>query len=91
MNSLHSLGHNAALQAFAEGEQYLCSTPNLFLKRKNEGTLDACCDKKVTCVPSDKRFFPFNLDAKSSAEDFNKLRSGTRSLSSFWEKDVDHC
>ena len=35
---------------------------------------------------SKRRFFSFNLDANSSVEDFDKLRSWTRSFSSFWEK-----
>ena len=32
-----------------------------------------------------RRFFSFNLDANSSAESVDKLRSGTRSFNSFWE------
>ena len=31
-------------------------------------------------------FFSFSLDANNSADDFGKLRSRTRSFSSFWEK-----
>ena len=31
-----------------------------------------------------EEFFSFNLDANSSAESFDKLRSRTRSFNSFW-------
>ena len=34
---------------------------------------------------SERRFVPFNQDANSSAESFDKLRTRTRSFSSFWK------
>ena len=33
---------------------------------------------------SERRFFSFNLDANSSAQTVDKLRSRTRSFNSFW-------
>lgn len=73
---------------------WYCGTPRLskssaistvhqvLFKKKNRDTLDVCCIRRG-CEHC-QRFFSFNLDSHSLTVNFDKLRSQTRSFSSFW-------
>ena len=68
----------------------ICAVNQIFFfKEKMKELLMPVAIKSDACAIG-QEVFSFNLDAKSSAGDFDKLRSRTRSLSPFWEKNVKY-
>ena len=79
-----------ALQACAEAEQYLYSTPSPSLQRKNGGTVDVCCSKRWCKHCQRGGSFPSIWMPIAQQRTLTSLDHELDHLAPFGKKDVEH-
>ena len=85
MNSRQSLGLYCGTPSLSRSCAISAQYTKFYTVEKTWRYSSCLLRKKLVGTLSDRRLFSFNMDANSSAESVDKLRSRTRSFNSFWE------